>query len=84
MHELSKKRQDAFRVLVASTWGFGFFAALGVVHANLRFVPERRSLQQRALPPELARSQHTGGTQRVDIGVLGTDGQLGLQLRAQF
>jgi hypothetical protein len=84
LHDLSNKRQDAFRVLVASTWGFGFFAALGIVHANLRFVPERRSLRQRALPPELARLQPTGATQRVDIGVLGTDGQLGLQLRAQF
>jgi tetratricopeptide (TPR) repeat protein len=84
LHDLSHKRQDAFRVLVASTWGFGFFASLGIVHANLRYMPERRFTRPRPLPPEVARPVSTSIIQRLDLGVLNSNGELGLQLRAQF
>jgi hypothetical protein len=84
--ELSRKRQDAFRVLVASTWGFGLVAVAGITHAHFRFVPERRSIRKRALPPELAQSPSRSlqGEPSVDAALVNSDGQLGLQLLGRF
>ena len=85
--ELSSKRQDAFRVIVASTWGFGLVAAAGIVHAHWRFVPERRSVRNRPLPKEL----ELQSTQRVDTRRNPSDVELrvsgtvqGLQLAVSF
>lgn len=84
--ELSQKRQDAFRVLVASTWGFGVVAVAGITHAHLRFVPERQSVRKRALPPELAQAPRRSvqGEPSVDVALVNSDGQLGLQLLGRF
>jgi hypothetical protein len=86
LKELSHKRQDAFSVLVASTWSFGLAAVVGITHAHLRFVPERRSVRKRALPPELAQSPRglVQGEPSVDLAVVNSDGQLGLRLLGRF
>ena len=51
--ELRAKRLDAYRVIVASSWGFLGVAAGGIIHAHWRFVPERVTKRKRLLPPEL-------------------------------
>ena len=53
-HELYSKRADAYRVIVASSWGLIGVMAGGIVHANWRFVPERRVTRLRPLPPGLS------------------------------
>ncbi len=78
--ELSGKRQDAYGVLVASTWGCGVIAVAGIVHAHLRFVPERTTVRSRPLPPGLARSPVRG----LGVGVVNAGGTIGLQLSASF
>jgi tetratricopeptide (TPR) repeat protein len=86
VQELSRKRQSAFRVLVASTWGFGLVAVAGITHAHFRFVPERRSVRKRSLPPELAQSPSRSllGEPSVNVALVNSDGQLGLQLLGRF
>lgn len=79
VRELSSKRQDAYRVLVASTWGFGLAAAAGILHAHLRFVPEHRSVRSRSLP-----SGVRSPGKSLDIGLLHHESGLGLQLTASF
>ncbi len=51
--DLDSKRTDAYRVIVASSWGLLGVMAGGIVHANWRFVPERRVTRLRPLPPNL-------------------------------
>jgi len=84
--ELRNKRRDAYSVLVASSWGFGVAAVAGIIHAHLRFVPERRSVRKRALPPELAQwpSRSLQGELSVDVALVNSGGQLGLQLLGRF
>jgi hypothetical protein len=53
-HELDSKRTDAYRVIVASSWSMLGVMAGGIVHANLRFVPERRMTRLRSLPQSLS------------------------------
>ncbi len=53
-NELDAKRADAYRVIVASSWSMLGVMAGGIVHANLRFVPERRVTRLRPLPPNLS------------------------------
>ncbi len=86
IRELSKKRHEAYNVLVASSWGFGVIAVAGIAHAHFRFVPERRSVRKRALPPELAQSPSRSlqAEPSVDLALVNSDGQLGLQLLGRF
>lgn len=51
--ELSVKREDAHRVIVASSWGLLGVMAGGIAHAHWRFVPERHYTRIRRLPPDL-------------------------------
>jgi len=51
--ELRAKSLDAYRVIVASSWGLLGIASVGVVHAHWRFVPEKRTFRVRALPADL-------------------------------
>ena len=51
--ELRTKRDDAYRVIVASSWGFLGVMAGGIAHAHWRFVAERRYTRKRKLPSEL-------------------------------
>ena len=55
--ELSAKRTDAYRVIVASSWAFLGVAAGGIIHAHWRFVPERHFVRARPLPSELETSE---------------------------
>jgi tetratricopeptide (TPR) repeat protein len=80
VQELSSKRQDAYRVLVASSWGFGLAAAAGIIHAHLRFVPERRSVRPRVLSRPLA----SAPIHSLDVGLNDSGGGLGLQLQVSF
>jgi hypothetical protein len=92
LDELRSKRQEAWRVLVASTWGFGLVAVTGIVHAHWRFVPERRSIRTRPIPPRLARRQfeeaigesHSRRDMPVDFGIASTEGQTGLRFQVHF
>jgi hypothetical protein len=92
LDELRSKRQDAWRVLVASTWGFGLVAVTGIAHAHWRFVPERRSIRPRPIPPTLARSQLEESIgvsskppeQPVDFAIVSSEGQTGLRLQVHF
>ncbi len=60
--DLRAKRLDTYRVIVGTSWGFLGVAAGGILHANWRFVPERRTTRRRPLPPDLAQS--AGESQR--------------------
>lgn len=84
--ELYAKRGDAYWVKVASSWGFIAAAAGGIVHAQFRFVPERRHFRTRTLPPELDSStsdrapELKRGKPRPNTGVSLTGIQLGPQI----
>jgi hypothetical protein len=47
-------------LLDVSAWGFIGVAALGIVEAQLSFVPERREIRRRPIPPELRRKENAG------------------------
>ena len=47
-------------LLDVSAWGFIGVAALGILEAQLSFVPERREIRRRPIPPELRRKENAG------------------------
>jgi hypothetical protein len=47
-------------LLDVSAWGFIGVAALGILEAQLSFVPERREIRRRPIPPELRRKESAG------------------------
>lgn len=53
--ELNTKVDTAHQVMVFSSWGFVGVALVGVVQAQLAYVPEFRSTRMRSLPPDLRR-----------------------------
>ena len=92
LDELRSKRQEAWRVLVASTWSFGLVAVTGIVHAHWRFVPERRSIRTRPIPATLAQRRleeaigesHARREIPVDFAIASTEGQTGLRFQVHF
>ncbi len=90
--ELKSKRLEAYEVIVASTWGFGLVAVAGIVHAHWRFVPERRLIRSRPIPPHLARGQTEElpgprpdqRANSVDLSLVSTEGHTGLRFEADF
>jgi hypothetical protein len=55
--ELNTKVDTAHQVFVVSSWGFIGVGVLGIVQAQLAYVPEFRSTRMRSLPPDLRRSE---------------------------
>lgn len=53
--DLNSKLDTAHQVLVISSWSFLGVAALGVLEAQLSFVPEFRDTRKKALPADLRR-----------------------------
>lgn len=53
--ELNTKVDTAHQVLVFSSWGFFGVAAVGILQAQIAYVPEFRRTRMRTLPPDLRR-----------------------------
>lgn len=81
--ELATKRRSAYNVIAASTWSLGVVAIAGIVHANWRFVPERRSVRPRPLPSELSSGARLQPP-NIDVGLMGGADSMGMQLQIRF
>ncbi len=51
--DLERNTDAAYTTLVVTSWSFVGVALLGVIEANLNYVPERRETRRRPLPKEL-------------------------------
>lgn len=64
-------QQRVYDVFVGSTWGFIGVASLGILHAQLTFVPEFRSTVPRQLPDRLKPASDTSVAPLLAPGVAG-------------
>jgi tetratricopeptide (TPR) repeat protein len=70
--ENGKKR--AYQVLVGSSWGLLGMAAIGIMEAQISFVPEFREVRTRPLPERLRRSARAAPPRFVPVVVPSADG----------
>jgi hypothetical protein len=73
-------KRRAYQVLVGTSWGLLGMAAIGVMEAQISFVPEFREVKTRPLPERLRRSARASPSRFVPVVVPSANGfMLGLQ-----
>jgi hypothetical protein len=78
--DVENGRRRAYQVLVGSSWGLLGLAAIGIMEAEISFVPEFREVRTRPLPERLRRSAQAAPSRFVPVVVPSADGfVLGLQ-----
>ncbi len=85
--EIGSRRRDALLVATISGWGWATVAAVGVLEAQIAYVPEVVTERKRRLPPELLRIRPAEGKGRSPsprVAIVPTQGGALLGLAGTF
>ncbi|MBN1609666.1 MAG: hypothetical protein JW940_23740, partial [Polyangiaceae bacterium] len=72
--DVENGKRRAYQVLVGTSWGLLGMAAIGIMEAQISFVPEFREVRSRPLPERLRRSAQASPSRFVPVLVPSGDG----------